>query len=68
VATPKLGDYRRTHLLSLIDSVRDKVVASGLLDEAELHRHSELLLSHLNDPATVVIDKPFVQAWGRKPG
>jgi SAM-dependent methyltransferase len=68
VATPQLGDYRRTHLLSLIDSVRDKVIAGGLLDEFELHEHREALLRHLNDPATVVIDKLFVQSWGRKRG
>jgi SAM-dependent methyltransferase len=67
VATPKRGDYRRTHLISLIDSVRDKVIASGLLDVAELDQHREALLRHLNDPATTVIDKLFVQSWGRKP-
>jgi SAM-dependent methyltransferase len=68
VATPKLGDYRRTHLISLIDSVRDKVLASGLLHESHLDEHKEALLGHLNDPTTVVIDKLFVQSWGRKPG
>ncbi len=68
VATPKLGDYRRTHLISLIDSVRDKVIAGGLLDAAELDEHRGVLLRHLNDPVTIVIDKLFVQSWGRKPG
>jgi SAM-dependent methyltransferase len=68
VATPNLGDYRRTHLLSLIESVRGKIIASGLLDESQLERQCEALLRHLNDPATVVIDKLFVQSWGRKPG
>lgn len=33
VETPPLGDYRRTHLISLIDSVRDKILAKGLLNE-----------------------------------
>jgi SAM-dependent methyltransferase len=68
VAAPKLGDYRRTHLLSLIDSIRGKIIASGLLDESELDEHRDALLRHLNDPATVVIDRLFVQSWGRKPG
>jgi len=68
VATPKLGDYRRTHLLSVIDSVRDKIIVSGLLDEFQLNKHREALLRHLNDPAAVIIDKLFVQSWGRKPG
>ena len=30
--TPPPGDYRRTHLISLIDSVRDKIVAKGILE------------------------------------
>ena len=68
VATPKLGDYRRTHLISLIDSVRDKVIVSRLLDVSELDEHREALLRHLNDPATIVIDRLFVQSWGQKSG
>src|SRR5216683_3274000 len=39
VATPGLGDYRRTHILSLIDSVCEKVIAKGLLDEQQLREH-----------------------------
>jgi hypothetical protein len=34
VETPMLFDYRRTHLLSLIDSVRGKLIANGVLREA----------------------------------
>jgi hypothetical protein len=66
VETPALGDYRRTHLISLIDSVRDKVIAMGLLNEVELKEHREALVCHLNDPATTVIDKLLVQSWGQK--
>ena len=66
VATPEVGDYRRTHLLSLIDPVREKVIAKGLLDEKQLRDHRDALSRHLNDPATVVIDKLFVQSWGQK--
>ena len=66
VATPGLGDYRRTHILSLIDSVCEKVIAKGLLDEQQLREHREALSRHLNDRATVVIDKLFVQSWGQK--
>lgn len=66
VETPALGDYRRTHLISLIDSVRDKVIANGLLNEAELKEHREALLRHLNGPGTTVIDKLLVQCWGQK--
>jgi len=67
VETPMLGDYRRTHLISLIDSVREKVVAKGLLNETELEEHREALVHHLDDPATLVIDKLLVQCWGHKP-
>jgi ubiquinone/menaquinone biosynthesis C-methylase UbiE len=66
VETPMIGDYRRTHLISLIDSVREKVIANGLLNESELREHREALVHHLNDPATIVMDKLFVQSWGQK--
>ncbi len=68
VATPKPGDYYRTHLTSMIDSVRDKIVARGVLGETELDKHKEALLRHLNDPTTLVIGQLFVQSWGQKPG
>jgi hypothetical protein len=68
VATPPVGDYRRTHLVSLIESVRDKVIAKGILSETALNEHCEALRRHLADPATTVIDKLLVQAWGRKAG
>lgn len=66
VETPPLGDYRRTHLLSLIDSVRDKIVANKVLEEAKLNEHREALAQHLKDPGTTVIDKLLVQCWGHK--
>jgi ubiquinone/menaquinone biosynthesis C-methylase UbiE len=66
VETPPLGDYRRTHLLSLIDSVRDKIIANKVLDEAKLNEHREALAKHLKDPGTTVIDKLLVQCWGHK--
>lgn len=67
ISTPMLGDYRRTHLISLIDSVHDKVIAMKLLDWTELRRHRDALLRHLSDPATTIIDKLLVQSWGQKP-
>jgi ubiquinone/menaquinone biosynthesis C-methylase UbiE len=62
------GEYRRMHLVSLLDSVRAAVLAKGLLDRDELDRHRDALVAHLADPATLLIDKLRVQAWGRKPG
>jgi SAM-dependent methyltransferase len=67
VDTPVLGDYRRNHLVSLIDSVREKVIALGLLDEQTLADHRAALMQHLEKPEIVVINKLFVQAWGQKP-
>jgi SAM-dependent methyltransferase len=67
VETLQLGDYRRTHLVSLIDSIREKIVAAGLVEADALDRHRKALLDHLNDPTTTVIEKLLVQCWGRKP-
>jgi SAM-dependent methyltransferase len=61
------GGYRRTHLLTLLDSLREQITKLGLLNEDELARHRQTLATHLDDPNTVVIDKLLVQAWGRKP-
>lgn len=61
------GEYRRMHMISLLDSVRGKILSRGLLTDEELRRHREALVLHLDDPATTVIDKLLVQAWGRKP-
>jgi SAM-dependent methyltransferase len=66
-ALPEPGEYRRTHLLALIESLRGKVIASGLMDQAELERHRAALSDHLANPATLVIDKLLVQCWGHKP-
>ena len=60
------GEYPRKHLVSLLDSVRDRVSSMGLLKDEEATAHREALVAHLSDPATTVIDKLRVQAWGRK--
>jgi ubiquinone/menaquinone biosynthesis C-methylase UbiE len=59
-------EYRRTHLLSLLDVMHDKVVGSGILSESQLSDHREDLITHLNNPDTLLIDKLLVQAWGQK--
>jgi ubiquinone/menaquinone biosynthesis C-methylase UbiE len=66
VGTVNPGEYRRTHLLSLLDSLRDKVITSGVLSEKQLGEHRTALVAHLNDPNTLLIDKLLVQAWGQK--
>ena len=59
------GEYQRMHLVSLLDSVRERVLSTGLLRDEEASTHREALVAHLSDPATTVIDKLRVQAWGR---
>jgi hypothetical protein len=65
VAQP--GEYRRTHLLSLLESMRDLVMASGRITENELKKHMAASSEHLDDPGTTLIDKLIVQAWGERP-
>ena len=67
VALPKVGEYQRTHLLSLIEAMRAQILASGRIGEAQLREHMTALSEHLSEPTTTLIDKLVVQAWGRKP-
>jgi SAM-dependent methyltransferase len=64
---PEPGQYRRTHLISLVESLRDKLVEMKVMDEQDLENHLTALTSHLADPKTLVIEKLLIQAWGRKP-
>jgi SAM-dependent methyltransferase len=66
VGTVGPGEYRRTHLLSLLDVLHDKVVGSGVLTETQLSEHRLALTDHLKNPDTLLIDKLLVQAWGQK--
>jgi SAM-dependent methyltransferase len=66
VGVAQIGEYRRTHLLSLIQSMRDLVLASTRLSQSELRDHMAALSDHLADPRTTLIDKLVVQAWGQK--
>jgi hypothetical protein len=67
VEVAQVGEYRRTHLLSLLRSMEDLVVASGRLTRAALKEHFAALSEHLADPGTTLFDKLIVQAWGQKP-
>jgi hypothetical protein len=47
--------------------VRDRMLAHGLVAEAELSELMEDLKRHLNDPGTLVVSHLFFQVCGRKP-
>jgi hypothetical protein len=66
VGTVNPGEYRRTHLLSLLDVMHDKVLDAGVLTEEQLTAHRKALIAHLKDPNTLLIDKLLIQAWGQK--
>jgi SAM-dependent methyltransferase len=66
VEVAQIGEYRRTHLLSLIESMHDLVLGSGRLTEVELRDHMAALSEHLADSGTTLIDKLIVQAWGQR--
>lgn len=61
------GEYRRTHLLALIESTREKLVERGLVSEDQLADLMGALARHLNDPRTIVARELLFQSWGRKP-
>ena len=67
VEVAQIGEYRRTHLLSLLESIQDFILTSGRITETELRKHMAALSEHLADPGTTLIDKLILQAWGRKP-
>jgi ubiquinone/menaquinone biosynthesis C-methylase UbiE len=67
VEVAQVGEYRRTHLLSLIESMYDLMLSSGRLKDAELRDHMAAVSKHLADPGTTLIDKLIVQAWGERP-
>jgi SAM-dependent methyltransferase len=61
------GDDHRTNLLVVVESMREKVLARGLVSETELANLMGSLARHLADPHTVVARSLLFQAWGRKP-
>ncbi len=61
------GEYRRTHLLAMTQSVREKMLARGLFTTEELDATMDALGRHLDDPNTVVVRQLLFQVWGRKP-
>ena len=67
VAVDQPGEYRRTHMLALLESVRDQVLALGVLSANELAAALAAVRQHLDQPTTLVVRELLFQAWGRKP-
>jgi hypothetical protein len=66
-AIPQIGEYQRTHLLSLLESLHEPMLASGRITLRELGKHVVALREHLANPDTTILDRLVVQAWGQKP-
>jgi len=62
------GNTRRPIFLQFVTNLRDRIVAQGLLSEAEFDEAIAQLAAHLDDPGTLVVSHLFFQVWGRKPG
>ena len=67
VHTPRPGDYLRSHLLSLLESVRSTALRRRLLTVGEWTELTVQLRQHLDDPHTFLVGQTLVQAWGRRP-
>lgn len=61
------GDMNHRQLLHFVGLVRDRIVASGALTEAELDASAADLSAHLDHPDTFTLDAVLTQAWARKP-
>jgi ubiquinone/menaquinone biosynthesis C-methylase UbiE len=57
---------RRPIFLQFANNLRDRIVAEGLISEAEFAECISSLERHLAEPETLVVSHLFVQAWGRK--
>lgn len=65
---PPPGHPRRAIIVDLLQAMRSKVIASGLLT-AEEHDHLDReARAHLADPDTVILPHLSFLAWGRVPG
>jgi SAM-dependent methyltransferase len=67
VRLARVGEYRRGHLVSLVESLREKLLEQGIFKPAELELLKRAVRDHLDKPTTLVIRQLLCQAWGRKP-
>ena len=58
------GDFHQQQLLVFVKLFWQQIIASGLIDEDELHVLFNQLQEHLADPGTLVVSPLLFQAWG----
>jgi ubiquinone/menaquinone biosynthesis C-methylase UbiE len=61
------GHGRRMLHVQFAENLRERLLAFGLLAEAELTDLVEAVTRHLEDPDTLVVSHLYFQVWGRKP-
>jgi SAM-dependent methyltransferase len=61
------GHSRRPLPLQFANNLHERMVAEGVISEAEFAECIASLERHLANPETLVVSHLFIQAWGRKP-
>jgi SAM-dependent methyltransferase len=61
------GHSQRNVLCDLLDTVRHRIAAEGLMSEREYAEEVKALKQHLASEGTLIIPNLVVQAWGKKP-
>ena len=60
-------DERRHLLLDFADNLRERILEQKLITEQAFADLKEGLRRHIENPETLVMHGPYIQAWGRKP-
>jgi len=61
------GHPRRYIFLQLVENLRERILAAGIMPERELVGCIDAVKRHLDDPNTTFISHLHIQGWGRKP-
>ncbi len=66
---PELWDIdhpRRFQILTFVDNLRERMLASGAITDEELDGHKAALRVHLEDPLTTAVSGLRYQVWGKR--
>ncbi len=58
---------QRVVCLDLVQNIRHRIPAQGLIDERELDRLDRNARRHLGDPDTLIVPVTYFLTWARKP-